>query len=228
MLKIKQIFDDAQKEGYVIMPKDVSFAIYVLSGYDLDDCLIYSANHEVKTDTRQTKLKIADKKYLQTKAKTLMEEDRIKWLLFYLRPVITKDISDYVTHNLNDFDFIPKSAKEVLVQNNIVEKLIKGNDDPIEELSEKDIKKALTLIARRAISTPDDIDIKETVPLFKFYMDRFAPKNEEDVVAKHIIIAEEKHNAICNLCSREITVSNGLINICEHCGCHIDLRILKS
>lgn len=228
MIKYLDLKESAKKEGHTITFDDYIFSSYYVQGYPIEECylLSYKANEpEIRSLTPVAQTKEIRRIYIscKQKAKTILERANIKWLIMVLRPMYIEDVQKFVVANVDLFDFMPKSQKEVLFEQAVEKKFGVTQDD--EDIN-RDIREALSRIIKenKGMSLSDE-NVKVLLDTIKLWQKEFAPPvvDEKSDIDMTIVMAYDKFNAICPSCNREIDVSRGIKCQCPHCQTWIDL-----
>lgn len=228
MIKYLDLKESAKKEGHVITFDDYIFTSYYVQGYPIEECylLSFKANEpEFRSLTPAAKNKEMKNIYYSCKQRgnKILEKEHIKWLILVLRPMFVEDTKKFVVANIDLFDFIPKSQKEVLFENAVDKKF--GVSDEDNDIN-KDIKEALSRIIKenKGMSLSDE-NVKVLLDTIKLWQKEFAPPvaDEKSDIDMTIVMAYEKFNAVCPVCNHEIDVARGIKCKCPHCDTWIDL-----
>lgn len=228
MIKYLDLRESAKKEGYVITFDDYIFCSYYVQGYPIEECylLSYKANEpQIRALTPTAQIREIKKIYSNCKisANKVLDKDHIKWLILVLRPMYVEDVQKFVVANVDLFDFMPKSQKEVLFEKAVEKKFGVTQDD--EDIN-RDIREALSRIIKenKGMSLSDE-NVKVLLDTIKLWQKEFAPPavDEKSDIDMTIVMAYDKFNAICPSCNREIDVYRGIKCQCPHCQTWIDL-----
>lgn len=233
MIKFKDLKVEAKKQGFTIEREDLVFSLLVLKGFDLGECAYLSGKYNERASTtvkaRANKKKIDNRlASARMKGKKVLEETHIKWLITFIKPMFLEDTKAYVFDHLDDFDFIPKSSKQNLVDESLINKLLDTDEEEtFDTIALKGIKKNIMAILRSDLSVDDKSQVETYLKAANVAIQRLLPQQNEQEISYFKDNFQEvykKFNAVCPICSREIDVARGMICICPHCKSKIDLR----
>lgn len=233
MIKFKEIQKEAKKQGHNIEREDFLFALFVVQGYDLDQCAILSGKYTVRSTNVRVNPKKADttSTNAKMKAKKLLEEEHIKWLVIALKPMHLDDTKKFVFANMDSFDFIPKTAKQNLVDESLINKLMdSGSEEDLsfDTIALRGIKKNIMAILKSDIELADKAQVDTYLKAVNVAVQRLLPpaKDEDaiDYFSKNFQYVYPKMNCVCVECNREFDGFRGMIVKCPHCGTQYDMR----
>lgn len=231
MIKFSSLQAEAKRQGFTIEREDFLFALFVVLGYKLDECAILSGKYNPRekpiTRGRKKKEPLSNSNAV-VKAKKTLDEDNIKWLVMTIKPFYLEDTKGYVFEHMDEFDFIPQKAKQNLVDQSLINKLIDSEEEELtfDEVALRGIKKNIMAILKSDISVEDKSQVDSYLKTCSIALQRLLPPPKDEEISyfdKNFQYVYPKFNAICPVCSKEIDVARGLINICSHCKAKIDL-----